>query len=370
MIYFQNHRKGKSGLNNHVIPYTLAIAISNFLDRDFFFDHEIPTITLPPVRAEGRFDAQLRHIIDAPRSVVSDLLAIPGRRVFEIDRKVGEKFHVEDPMLMFMTDRASRDKSAETMIWNFFSLGRGPLVKEDLEEFGLIEFGDNCIINASFFFFLEREAKQRLLDSIKITYRRELETLGAKIANSLGGFNAIHLRQGDFQTVYGSDGYSVEPDVFADLVKVVFEGKELPVLIATDEFQQKEAFRKILEGYRYEFIDEIILSDYFDDFRSLPFSDFNSLAIIDQLICAAGERFIGTCRSTFTSVIHRLRQERYGKTDFDFFPDARVRRHLDSNLRTVPDGKGFFEWNRYSAFAEHYEYPAWMREWNYNLTSV
>jgi hypothetical protein len=370
MIYFQNHRKGKSGLNNHVIPYTLAVALSNFLEREFFFDHEIPTITLPPLRPEGRLESRIRHVIDAPRSLVSDLLAIPGRRVFEIDRTEEGKHYVEDPMLMFMTDRANRDKFADTMIWNFFSLGRGPLIKEDLEKFRLIEFGDNCIINASFFFFLEREAKQRLLDSIKVIYRIELETLGAKIADSLGRFNAIHLRLGDFQTIYGSDGYTIEPEMFASLLRVVFDGTDLPVLIATDEFQQKDAFRKILEGYRYEFIDEIILADYFDDFRSLPFSDFNSLAIINQLICAAGERFVGTCRSTFTSVIHRLRQERFGKTDFDFFPDERVRRHLDSNLRTVPDGKGFFEWNRYSAFAEHYEYPAWMREWNYSLTSV
>ena len=49
MIYFENYKRGRgTGLNNHVIPYTFCSALSNFLDRDFYFDSEIPTNVPPP----------------------------------------------------------------------------------------------------------------------------------------------------------------------------------------------------------------------------------------------------------------------------------------------------------------------------------
>jgi hypothetical protein len=370
MIYFENHCQGVTGLNNHVVSYTLCTAISNFLERNFYFDFELPTITLPEVDTSGPLKTELEHVIHSKRSLVSDLLDIPGRRVFAVDRNVSSKLRVDDPMLTFMTDQPQYEKFGGTMISNFFSLGRTPLVKESLEQHELIEFGPNCIINASFYFFLEREKKCRLLDSIRIRYRAEIEDLASKIAASLGAYNAAHIRLGDFRTVYGPDGFVLEPDSFRQYLRAIFADSDLPLLIATDEFQNDEAFAEMLEGFDYRFLDRVILGDFFEGFRSLPFSDFNVLSVLDQLVCASSERFVGTCRSTFTSVIHRLRQERFGKSDFNLLPDARVRRHLDGEFRTVADGQGFFEWNRYSAFAEHYEYPAWMREWNYDLTAV
>jgi hypothetical protein len=370
MIYFENHCNGRTGLNNHVVPYTLSIAISNFLGRDFFFDYEIPTITLPEVSASGPLKRQLEHVMNSKRSLVSDLLDIPNRRRFEIDRTVAKQRRIDDPMMTFMTDNEQREKLASTMIWNCFSLGREAFVKEELDEFELVEFGNNCIINASFYFFLGREAKRQLLDSIRIRYADELERLAEKIVSSVGRFNAIHLRLGDFRSVYGPDGYSVESEEFGNLLNAIFADRDVPVLIATDGFQEKELFSKMLAGFRYEFIDEMILGDFFEDLKTLRFSDFNVLSVLTQLVCAGSENFVGTCRSTFTSVIHRIRQERNARVDFNFFPDARVSRHLDAEFNVVPDGQGFFEWNRYSAFAEHYEYPAWMREWNYELTAV
>src|SRR5215204_3156349 len=118
MIYFENHFHGRNGLNNHVVPYTLCIAISNFLERDFFFDYEHPTSTLPEVQLAGSLAAELRHLIAAERSLVSDLLDIPNRRVFEIDRSIPGKLRVDDPMLTFMTDRVMQEKFGATMIWN------------------------------------------------------------------------------------------------------------------------------------------------------------------------------------------------------------------------------------------------------------
>src|SRR5687767_1886923 len=185
MIYFENHNQGRAGFNNHVIPFTLCTAISNFLERDFYFDHEVPSFTLPHVHLDGSLKNELEHVVSARRCLVTDLLEIPNRRVFEIDRNTSNKLRVDDPMLTFMTDEAQREKFGETMIWNFFSLGRTPLVREELDQFDLIEFGPNSVINADFFFFLEREQKWKLLDSIRIKYRSEYEDMASRIISAL-----------------------------------------------------------------------------------------------------------------------------------------------------------------------------------------
>lgn len=370
MIYFENHNNGVAGLNNHVVPYTLCIAISNFLERDFYFDHEIPTSTLPEVHPVGRLKEELAFVAASERSLVSELVEIPNRRGFKVDRNVKKKFRVDDPMSHFLTADEQREKFESTMIWNFFSLGRQPLVKEVLDEFELVEFGNNSIINATYFLFLDRDAKRSILDSIKINYIPEIERLAAKIMNSLGRYNAIHLRLGDFLEFYGSDGYAVDPDAFRRSLLANFADMDLPVLVATNSFQEKEIFDELLSGFSYMFIDELVLGEFFDDLKSLTFSDYNVLSILDQLVCAGSENFTGTCRSTFTSVIHRLRQERHGKLDFNFFPDPRVQRHLNADFQLISDRQGFFDWNRYSAFSEHYTFPAWMREWNYELTAI
>jgi hypothetical protein len=69
-------------------------------------------------------------------------------------------------------------------------------------------------------------------------------------------------------------------------------------------------------------------------------------------------------------VIHRIRQERYRKRDFCFFPDDRVARLLDADLRIVPDRHGFFDWNRYSVFSENQNAMSWMREWDHDLSAI
>jgi len=370
MLYFENHRKGFAGLNNHVIPYTFCIGLSNFLDRDFYFDHEVPTYTPPAFAVSGKLKEKFDIVMKSRRSLVSDLLQIKNRRQFEIDRNVPNKIRIDDPMLTFTTTNEQRNKYEKTFIWNFFSLGRKSYIKEDLQSYDLIEMGDNSLINNTFYFFLNRPEKEALLRSAEIRYTDDIEKLAEAIVKELGTYNSIHIRLGDFLTAYKSDGYRIEAENIRNCFQAIFTDRETPVLVATDGLDQKDLFAGLLSGFNYRFIDELIFDSFLDDFRQLRFTDFNVLSILNQLICANSETFIGGCRSTFTSVIHRLRQERYGKTDFYFLPDERTMRVMDPDYKLKPDAKGFFEWNLYSAFAEHYEYPAWMREWNYNLTAI
>lgn len=370
MIYFENYRKSRPGLNNHVISYVLCVSLSNFLDRDFFFDFELPCSTPPDFAVNSDLKKKFEIVMNSPRSLVSELLTIPNRRVFEIDREVQNKIAYENLFLHFMTDEQQKAAFQNTWMWNYFSLGRGALVKEELQNFDLIEIGDNNLINVSFFYFLNKAEKNALLDSVKITYTNDLEALASKIIKQQGAFHSVQLRLGDFLQSFKSDGFSVNLERFKNYIDANFENKDLPVLIATDGLQEKELFAGLFENFEYKFIDELIFDEYSREYGELKFTDFNALSILNQLICAASENFIGTCRSTFTSVIHRLRQERCGKTDFDFFPDDRISRLLTPDYKIKPDNQGFFEWNKYSIFAEHYQYPAWMREWNYEMTSI
>lgn len=370
MIYFENFKKGIPGLNNHLISYILCLSLSNFLERDFYFDHEIPSSTPPDFAIGGKSGARFEILMNSPRSLVSDLLEMPARRVSEIDRDHPNKIRIEDLALCFMTDRAQAEKFWETWIWNYFSLGRAALIKEELQEFEMIEIGESNLVNVSFFYFLNKPAKNALLDSVKIRYTADLENLAAKIAGQIGRFNSLQLRLGDFRTAYAHDRYAVETVKFKKYFAAIFEDKCLPVLIATDGLHEKDLFSELLEGFEYIFIDELIFDDFYRDFRELEFTDFNALTVINQILCAASENFVGTLRSTVTSIIHRLRQERYGKADFNFVPDGRISRLLSPDYRLEQDAQGFFHWNKYSAFSEHYEYPAWMREWDYDLTSI
>ena len=371
MIYFENYKKGEAGFNNHLVPYTLCASLSNFLGRDFFFDYECPTFTPPEFAVNGDERNKFKLLMESKRSLVSDLVKIPNRRVYEVDRNTRNKIRLEDLFLNFLTTSDQKAKYGDTMIWNFFGLGREAISREYLQEFDLIEVGEKgTLVNVSFLYFLRRPEKNELLDSVRIIYRDDLEKLSKKISDQIGQYNAVHLRLGDFRTAYDSDGFKVNAEKFARYFDEMMPDKSVPVLVATDGLHEKELFAELLKPFRYRFIAEMVFEEYGRDFSEMEFTDFNALSVIDQITCAYSEIFIGTCRSTFTSIIHRLRQERHGKTDFNFVPDERIMRLLTPDNQIRADSGGFFEWNRYSIFSEHYQYPAWMREWNYELTSL
>lgn len=370
MIYFENYVKGKVGLSNQLMSYTLCVSLSNLLEREFFFDYDLPSNTPPDYAVTSDLREKYKIIMNSQRSAVSELVQMPHRRCRDINRQTPNKIRFDGIFDKFMTTRAQQSKYENTVIWNQFGLGRAPLIKEDLEEFELIEIGDHNLVNVTYFYFLPKNDKKILLDGVKIKYNEDMERLSEKISRELSAFNALHIRMGDFTKVFGRDGYGIKIEEFVKCLDANLTDKTMPVLVATDGLHEKDLFAELLRGYRYIFIDELIFDEYQKEFSELQFTDFNALSIINQLLCAASESFIGTCRSTFTNIIHRLRQERYDKTDFNFMPDDRINKLLTPDFKLSPDRQGFFEWNRYSVFTEYYFLPGWMREWNYDLTSL
>lgn len=370
MIYFENASHGMEGLNTHVMSWTLCIALANFLDRDFYFDYEIPCSTPPEYASMPEFKDRYGLLLDSPRSLVSQLLQIPNRRIREIDRNHPNKADYQLIYSYFATTDEMRRRFENTLIWDSFGLGRICLTREELQQIDLIEWTHTKLSNPSIFFFLDRDEKRVLLDSIKIRYIDSIEKLSGDIVAAIGPHHAIHLRLGDYQKNYGADGYKVDPAEFGRYLRRIFMDDSLPILIATDGLHERGVFAKLLDGYRFEFIDEVVFENYKQRYGELEFTDFNALSIINQLLCASADAFVGTYRSTFTTIIHRLRQERYGRTDFDFFPDEKVKVLLDGNGRIAPDRAGFFDWNRYSVFAENHSAMSWMREWNFELSAI
>jgi GDP-fucose protein O-fucosyltransferase len=370
MIYFEAYQKGYIGFNNQLISYTLCISLSNFLQRDFFYDFDVPSATPPDYAVRSDLKNKFAILLKSKRSRVSDLLNIPTRRCFEIDRNLENKVCYTNILKRFMTTQELRAEFENTVIWDSFRMTRKPIVREDLESFDLIEIGEMNLVNITYFYFLNRKDKTKTLDSVKIRYSDDIEDLAEKISREVEAFNAIHVRLGDFLVAHEWENYGVKIDRFKKYFEANVSDKTLPVLIATDALHEKELFAEMLKGYEYKFIDELVFGEYAKEFSGLEFTDFNVLTVLNQILCAASQSFIGTARSTFTGIIHRLRQERFGKTDFNFHPDDRVSQLLTPDYKIKPDRQGFFDWNRYSIFTLTYSEPGWVREWNYRYTSL
>jgi len=370
MIYFENASRGEEGFNTHVMSFTLCVALSNFLGREFEFDFEVPSSSPPDFASKPVFADKFRLLLESRRSNVSDLLQIPNRRVTKVDRSSTNRLDLELVYSHFVTTESVRDQFAGTIIWDSFSMGRHGHTREELNRYDLIVWTHTKLSTPAFFFFLPAVEKREVLDAVAIRYLDPIEEFADRIANEFGRFNAAHIRVGDFLENYSSDDYSINVDQFREYARANFDDGSRPVLLATDGLDDKRIFRSIFPDSDIVFIDEMIFDNHLDQFRSLPFTDFNVITILNQLICSRAESFIGTYRSTFTAIIHRLRQERYSKKDLNFFPDGKVMKQMNSSFKIVADRSGFFDWNRYSVFAPDHVAAAWMREWRHDLTTI
>jgi hypothetical protein len=369
MIYFESTQAGGEGFNTHVMRYTMCISLSKFLGQPYFFNSEQPSSTPPNFAVSGYGKDKFSVLLESPRSTVTELLQIAGESLSEIDPDVEKKYQITMLGSFVFTTEELRRKFENTILLDSFLAGRHTLTREQLLEHQLIDIGHQTLTSPAYAYFLPRIEKRQLLDSVKINYTNEIERLAERLTAYLGKYYSAHFRMGDFLTLYSKDEYSINSDRFRKFIRANFPDRDLPVALATDNLQDKELLSSLFEGHKIVFVDEWIFDEFSQDFRALPYCDFNVLTILDQLICAAGEVFIGTYRSTFTGIIHRLRQERYNKRDFNFFPDNRVAKLLTEDWKIAADRRGFFDWNRYSVFSENHKMLSWAREWDHELST-
>ena len=153
------------------------------------------------------------------------------------------------------------------------------------------------------------------------------------------GFSTFHTRRGELQ-------YK-EVKIPADQI-LANVGHHLPkgqlVYIATDE-KKKDFFN----AFKTRFVQLRFLDDYFKE-AGLDKINPNFLGMIDQVVAARGQYFVGTWFSTFTGYITRMRGY-YG------FPDSTVwygdKKHMNRQQH--------HEWPKF---------PFYMREWNVSWTNI
>lgn len=369
MLYFENASFGKEGFNTHVMSWIMAASISNFVDCDFFFEFEIPSSIPPDFAGRPEFKGKFDCLLTSKRSLVSDIVQTPNRRVFEIDRTSSNKLELKLLYDYFLTTEEIKSRLDGGFLWNSFALGRIGLTREFLRSHELIEWTGTKLSSPALFFLLPVRVKTELMRSVRLLYRSDIEKLASRIVGQVGNFYAIHLRMSDFLTGYVDDGYSVNGRAFRNCLNVLFADRSKPVLVTTDALQDKEMFASLFSDHHLIFIDELIFDDHRNSFEGLDYTDFNVLTVLNQLICAAAEIFVGTYRSTFTAIIHRLRQERYERHDFHFVPDGKIAPLLNEKMELVPDRAGFFDWNRFSELSKTSEQLSWMREWDHQRTT-
>jgi GDP-fucose protein O-fucosyltransferase len=113
--------------------------------------------------------------------------------------------------------------------------------------------------------------------------------------NKHGGFDTMHVRRTDFKDLPTYQDGVVGAE---QIVRDSYFQQGRTVYIATDE-KDRTFFEPLTKNYTVLF---------FHDFDHLiKGMDPNYFGMIEQLVCAKGDKFVGTYYSTFTAYINRIR---------------------------------------------------------------
>ena len=223
----------------------------------------------------------------------------------------------------------------------------------------------------SHFFYLDDERRREVVALMKgLRPKAPYSAVADQIVASLGTFNAIHVRRGDFlrneltrMKITRTASVSGE-EIVANLAPRM--RRDDPLVVCTDGSPEEEIFGPIRAYFR----ETIFLDRYLDESASiresisaLPRQDESVTALLTQLVASKAQVFAGTLFSTFTALIHRARgfdrqESRYLYCHNDFLsPLVRFDR---GEFLPVDDGP--YSWNRirYPVSPDAY---SWLREW-------
>ena len=168
----------------------------------------------------------------------------------------------------------------------------------------------------SHFFLLKQDEFVQLRDLIRqIIPKAHYSQYADEVVKSLGRFNALHVRRGDFFDWW----VTVPPaeEILRNISGLV--PRHEPLLICTDSSGDEAYFQPFFELFPDAcFLDRLILEHpmWAARLNGLPFSDDGVLGLLTQLIAAQANVFAGTLFSTFTAHIHRQRLFERGERAF------------------------------------------------------
>lgn len=351
-----------AGLSNQRMSLEIAVGLAYLTGRKLVFP------TYPPLHHSGKLvrDLRITDLFDVPLAMV-DIRELPPLTAGGANARC-DWDHQPFTHLVFTTPEYAEQPPDELGEFMFYRSRIASIAPgSDLDTANTLYLsGSRHFCQYSTFFFLPEEQKTRLYQTINsIRPKQAYLDLARDIAGSLGSFNAIHLRRGDFKSFYGTS--SVSPRTIIDnLVNILPQGVRL--LIATDEPGDSAFFDPIREAWPESlFLNEYIQenSEFSSCFRRLPVSNWVSLGLVSQLVCAEAVNFAGTLLSTFTNYIHRLRGWHGTDTRLRYCYSHRADLPLVDG-EFPENGTGRFSWTRCNWVSVD---PV-TRTANYNPTSI
>lgn len=143
-----------------------------------------------------------------------------------------------------------------------------------------------------------------------LMYNNVLKRVARNLSESIGVYNAIHVRRGDKTTESNFKRVSHVPKWYAERM-VTFKGLTSKLYIATDE-KDRNYFRALRsKGFDvlfWEDLDKDVLLPFLKRYPARMSMDI--LSAIEQLLCTYAVKFLGSGYSTLTNFILRMRKRR------------------------------------------------------------
>jgi len=171
-----------------------------------------------------------------------------------------------------------------------------------------------------------------------IEFRDEYTDLARRIQNYIGSFSAIHVRKLDHARIV--------PILDRSIVEAVESFENKPVLVLTDD---SASFKK-LKIKNTLMLDDLIMSEFLDDFIKLSFHDETTFGLVCLLVACGSSQFIGTLGSTYSGYIMReVNKKRLTNQSWKYIGQE-DRHHL-----------GVYSWNEHPKLS--LDVKKWYMEW-------
>jgi GDP-fucose protein O-fucosyltransferase len=363
-----------SGFSNNKMSLDIAIVLAHLTDR-----------TLVPYRFRLP-----RAPVDAPPDCAVEPMLVPD--LFDIPVRYSKEFLFKtwisvpgarqcvwaplvDSVLSFPTTLPLEDVRFQQFRngrSNFYSLSKQ---EEDAPD---LHIHTQALGHYSYVFYLDEARRRQVIELMKrMRPKRPYLCVADHIAASIGQFNAIHIRRGDFlrneltkSKITRAVSVSGE-EIVSNLAACM--NRDDPLVICTDGASSEEIFGPIQQYFR----EAIFLHRYLREsamiremIAQLPRNDDSVMALLTQLVASKARVFAGTLFSTFTALIHRLRgfdnQESRFLYCYNDFGSPLVR---FEHCEFLPVDDGPYTWNRIRYPVSPGAY-SWMREWPESFGSV
>lgn len=295
-----------SGFNNVVMSYEMAFALAKITNRTLVLPRNFWSPFMSAKRNDKNTWINIKEVYDKVESVyideVPELYGIEGGHSYTNDMAQVNDVYIYKPQkttvseehVVFVNNIHEHIRSED-----FLNFANNRLIVDLNRSEKFIHF-ENCLFGHFWYHVYPGDASARNAlksDINKIfTYKEEIFRQAAFVRQTIGSYNALHLRRNDFLSWLKDhfDATVLTSGQLLEAMKKVFPQNK-QIYIATDE-------------NNYSFFDPIRKEYdicFYDDFN-FQASELEKLAI-EQAICFYSDYFIGTYFSTYTKRINIMR---------------------------------------------------------------